>query len=1051
MQTIVSGFELAPFQKRLWLLQQAGHTFTNQVRIRLEGELDSRGLKCALQTLLNRHEAFQTRYQAQPNILYPLQVVEPEAALFFGETDLSGYQSEEQSAKLEALLRIATVASSVGCLAHLIRLSENAHQLVIQMPALASDGQSLINLVNELREMVVAGSTPDEEPLPFSQYAEWHHELLLEADPDAVNFWRKQDFSQHLRTQLSIEVGDAPAPTNALSLARFTLPNETVRLLRQWALQRNMSPSALLFGCWKTLLWGYYGFAEEVVSGKVEDGRSFDVFASINGLLAKTLPVHARMHGTETMDELCRQLEATVESVRGWQDNFDWSLYQAEGNDPQRVPYFAACFEYTALQSPTEGQRTGFAIDHLSTCTDLFKLKLAIVEHPDRIEGQLQFQPSCFVEGSIQRLQAQYTHLIGQALILPNATLSELLSPDPEETHQLREVFNQTTAHYTSHQSLKDALEAQASITPQHPAVADDATQLTYAQLHASANQLAHFLINHCGIGTGDIVAVRMGRSVAMMVALLGIIKSGAAYLPVDPQAPEDRFGFILEDSGAKVVISEAHLSPAAQWQGTSVVLDDQLALLQDQPTHPPRGSVAASDPAYVIYTSGSTGQPKGVCIGNASLLNYLAWFKATFGVDHRDRTLLFSSIAFDLCYTSLWSSLVSGSTLCLLPETKLLSPEILADALIRHRVTYIKLTPSHFSLLAKDPNFTANAQKYALRLILLGGEEIKTDDVQKYRSIRPEVQFVNHYGPTETTIGVCTHSIPDQEAFDRFRRKPVIGKPIHNNRIYILNSQNRLLPVGMMGEICVSGQGLALGYLNREALSDEKFVANPYEPGQKMYRTGDLARWLPDGSIEFLGRKDNQVKVRGYRVELDEIESALLNHPDIQAAAVVLKTADDQEPQLTAYLVDGKHLSVADLRQYLGGRLPDYMIPALFVPMPALPLMPNGKVNRKALPDPKGLTMGSGVAYAAPRNEIEKQLVAIWQKVLGVTQVGIDDNFFDLGGNSLKLVGMLGALTDIFPGKVVLTDLFKYNTISSITGQLAGTHEPTSIDIVEV
>lgn len=1049
MQTIVSGFELAPFQKRLWLLQQAGHTFANQVSIRVEGERNISVLKESLQRLLNRHEAFQTRYQAQPNILYPLQVVEPEAVLLFEENDWSGYKSAEQAANTEALLRrIATAAPAAGCLAHLIRLSENTHQLILQMSALTSDGQSLINLVNELQEMVVAGSAPEEEPLSFSQYAEWHHELLLEADLDAVDFWRKQDFIQHLRNKLSIELADAPVQPNALSLTRFALPAETVGLLRQWAQQRNISPSVLLFGCWKTLLWGYYGFAEEVVSGKVEDGRSFDVFASINGLLAKTLPVPARMRGADTMDELCRQLETTMETVRGWQDNFDWHLYQAEGSDPQRVPYFAACFEYTALPPAASSQRTGFVIDHLSTCTDLFKLKLAIVEHPDRIEGQLQYQPSGFVEGSIQRLQAQYTYLLGQALTRPAASLSELLSPDPEETRQL---LSQPASPGASHPSLKDALEAQAATHPQHPAVADEATQLTYAQLHTSANQLANYLITQYGIGTGDIVAVRMGRSMAMMVALIGIIKTGAAYLPVDPQAPEERFQFILADSGAKLVISEAHLTPTAQWQGTSVVLDAQLTLLQNQPAHQPVVPVAASDPAYVIYTSGSTGQPKGVCIGNASLLNYLAWFKATFGVDHRDRTLLFSSIAFDLCYTSLWSSLVSGSTLCLLPETKLLSPQILADALIRHRVTYIKLTPSHFSLLVKDTNFTANAQKYALRLVLLGGEEVKTDDVQKYRSSRPEVQFVNHYGPTETTIGVCTHSIPDQAAFDRFRRKPVIGKPIHNNHVYILNSQQQLVPVGMTGEICVSGQGLALGYLNRAALSNEKFVANPYQPGQKMYRTGDLGRWLPDGTIEFLGRKDNQVKVRGYRVELDEIESALLNQPDIGAAAVVLKAADDQEPQLTAYFVSGKHLSVADLRQYLGERLPDYMIPASFVLMPALPLLPNGKVNRKALPDPKGLTLGSGVAYAAPRNEIENQLVAIWQKVLGVSQVGIDDNFFDLGGNSLKLVSMLGVLTDLFPGKVVLTDLFKYNTISSITRQLADTNAPATIDTVEV
>jgi acyl-coenzyme A synthetase/AMP-(fatty) acid ligase len=430
------------------------------------------------------------------------------------------------------------------------------------------------------------------------------------------------------------------------------------------------------------------------------------------------------------------------------------------------------------------------------------------------------------------------------------------------------------------------------------------------------------------------------------------------------------------------------------------------------------------------------------VVVTHGSLTNYLAWFAGSFGVTEADQTLLFASIAFDLSYTALWSSLVNGCTLHLAGESAYFDPLAMQQYLARETVTFLKITPSQFGLLVNDAAFAQTAGRFSLRLIVMGGEPIKVQDVEKYFARHPGVQFVNHYGPTETTIGILAQPF-DAGSFGGYQSKPVIGRPVSGNQVYLLRDGRTLQPVGLTGEICVAGESLAAGYLNREALTAEKFTADPFAPGGRMYRTGDLGRLLPDGTVELLGRSDFQVKINGYRVEPGEIERVLLRFPGVAEAAVLARTEAGGEKSLVAFLRSPQAVDGPRVRQYLKEYLPDFMIPAHLLTFPAFPLLPNGKTDNRALLEQGDQALRSQADYTPPHTELEKQLARVWQHVLNTDRVGVHSNFFEQGGNSLKMIAMLRQLSELFPGRITVADLFKYNTIHSIATFLGGEAAP--------
>ncbi|MBD0257630.1 MAG: amino acid adenylation domain-containing protein, partial [Cytophagales bacterium] len=802
------------------------------------------------------------------------------------------------------------------------------------------------------------------------------------------------------------------------------------------------SPATILLAGWEILLWQHTGCAEDVVIGKVENERSYEPFLGIVGPLAKTLPIHCRLGKADTLASVYAQVEQIASSVRDWQEAFHWTNHAA-GADPENADRFAFGFEFADLSlQPAAPAKPAFDVTRFYSNGDLFRLKLSCVQTNDATRLNLYYQPEYFGAESIKCLERQYLQLLRTMLGNPDTiTLSQVLTPGPEEADVLLHTFANTGAGFSPDESVVKRFEQTAQANPDRVALVAGGQAITFAELNRRANQLAHYLAGERQVMPGDVVVVNMPRTEALIITLLGILKTGAAYLPTDVGIPAERLSFICADSGATLLISGEE--PGAE---TTAALPVPAWKFDAEAIRPfaagnPAVRSAPGDTVYVIYTSGSTGKPKGVAIPNRSLANYVEWFSGTYRIGPEDKTLLFSSVAFDLSYTSLWPALLAGSTLVLLPETEHLEVNEWVEHLIRHRITFLKLTPSHFSILVNDDQYAAHVQQYALRLIVLGGEKLRVADVEKYFRSRPEVCFINHYGPTETTIGTIARTITYGD-WAHFKAKPSLGRPIANNAVYILDEAQGLLPVGATGEICIAGNGLSKGYVNQPVLTAERFIPHPFgkQAGDRLYRTGDLGRWLPDGTVEFLGRNDSQVKVRGYRIELNEISQALQGHPAVKDA-VVVDFEEHEEQYLAAYLVTEEAIGLEALRAYLGGSLPAYMMPAYFVQLKQIPLTPNGKVNRRALPDPRSHGLDTGTPYAAPGNAWESKLADIWQAVIGKAQIGVEDNYFTLGGDSIKAIRLAVAINKAFGDYVEIKDIYQYPTIAALAARIRAQH----------
>ncbi len=597
-----------------------------------------------------------------------------------------------------------------------------------------------------------------------------------------------------------------------------------------------------------------------------------------------------------------------------------------------------------------------------------------------------------------------------------------------QEQQQLA-AWNATQQAYPTDACVPHLVARQAAATPEAIALVEGEQTLTYRELNQRANQLAHYL-QTLGVGPNVLVALCVERSFDLVVGLLGILKAGGAYVPLDPAYPPERLAFMVADAQASVLLTQQHLVSHLPGQAAQLVcLDTDAALLAQQPTDEPTLSAMAGDLAYVIYTSGSTGRPKGVQITHLSLLNLVFWHQQVFSLTSADRATQLTSPAFDATGWELWPYLTCGASVYLLDEETRLSPDLLRDWLLRQGITITFLpTALAESILAVEwPAMTS------LRFLLTGA-----DRLQRYPSASLPFALINNYGPTEATVLVTSGRVlPTEHA----EMPPSIGWPIANTQIYILDEQLRQVPIGEPGELHIGGIGLAQGYLNRPELTAEKFIAHPFsdDPTARLYKTGDLARHLPDGQIAFLGRTDHQIKIRGYRIEPSEIMSLLNEHPAIQTSLVVAREDTSGDKRLVAYLVfrPGSQVSSADLRSLLGTHLPDYMIPAAFVRLEELPLTPNGKVDRAALPVPDASNTLRDEAIVAPSTPLEARVAGIVASLLGLEEVGIDDNFFMLGGHSLLGTQVIARVADTFGVDLSLRSLFDAPTVRQLSAEI--------------
>jgi amino acid adenylation domain-containing protein len=664
-----------------------------------------------------------------------------------------------------------------------------------------------------------------------------------------------------------------------------------------------------------------------------------------------------------------------------------------------------------------------------------FDLTLSMIDQGEKLGGSFEYNTNLFDETTIQRMIKHFRMLLQGIVSNPEQRIADISILTESEKQMMVVEWNQTYADFPYEKCVHEWFELQAKKSPEAIAVRMGDRELSYFELNRKANKLAHYL-QRFGIGPETAVAICFDRSIEMIIGQLGILKAGGAFVPMDPAYPVERLAFILEDTKAPILLVQRDIAEKLQsTTAHTILLDDNLAMVEQESDQNPISNVSPNNLAYMIYTSGSTGKPKGTLLRHQGLCNFINFHIRGLEIKPGSRVLQFASFSFDASLAEIFTALLSGSTLQLVKRETLLSIQALHNLLQEQGITLAIIPPSILKILP-----TEGLDK--LQILISAGEGCPNEVARRWSIGR---KFYNGYGPTEASIGPAYYLVDGLN--DEMATIP-IGRPIDNIQIYVLDSYLNPVPIGVSGQLFISGVGLARGYYDRSDLTAEKFIPNPFseEPGARMYKTGDLARFLADGNIEFLGRIDHQVKIRSFRIEVGEIEKTLIQHPHIVEAVVLAREDKSGDKRLVAYIVPGKtidsSLEVRELRSYLSDKLPDYMIPAAFVKLDAIPLTPNGKVDRKALPEPDEAGIVREKEFVAPRDEMETKLAQIWEEVLNHHPIGVKDNFFELGGHSLLAIHLLGKIQNDFEQEIPLVALFKEPTIEHLANMLRGVEQ---------
>ena len=1033
-QQSIEGSRLSPQQQHLWRLQERDgeRTYRAQCAVKLNGPLAVRRLERALREVVERHEILRTSFRWLSGMSLPLQVVEG-GELSWEEAVVSGSEAqqwEEVWRQYEEFGEEAGAAKQV-LRVRLLKLGPDRHVLLVRLAALCGDAATLRNLVRELSRAYGASSNGEIEVLQYADLAEWQNELL-EAEETVAGreYWQRETGASLAGPALGgYECETAEfKPEREVLQSRFEDEKQIARL----AAQAGVSAEEVLLSCWTALMWRLREQVEIVVATAF-DGRADDALQDALGPFVKYLPVRVSLDEDLKFNELLERINQGVTENSQWQESFSWQQIISDDEESVEENLYPVAFEYEEWNERQKAGDVTFTITEPYVCAERYTIKLSCHHLPDGLRLELHYNSDTLTKQDVQRLGEEYVQVLSSALARPEATLAELEMVGPGERQQLLVEWNQTSREYPRETRVHELFEQQAASKPKAVAVLTAKKGVSYGELNSRANRLA-FYLRRQGVGPDSFVGVMMERGVDMIVALLGVLKAGGAYVPLDPQYPLERLSFMLNDAGVSVLLTQSWLVGNVPTQGLNVIfLDDEPEDINLESDKNPERVGAAENLAYVIYTLGSTGQPKGVLITHENLIHSTAARKNYYS-EPIENYLLLSSFAFDSSVAGIFWTLAEGGTLSLPGDNAHQNPSELAEWIKRNQVSHTLALPSLYSLILAVGD---SRDLKSLGTVIVAGEACPRDLVERHSRILPEASLYNEYGPTEGTVW---SSVFDCLMEPRHSVVP-IGRPISNTRLYILDQHLKLVPVGVAGELYVSGEGLARGYLNRPELTAEKFIPNAFseESGTRLYRTGDLTRYLPDGNIEFLGRIDNQVKIRGYRIEMGEIESALSEHPAVCECVVLVREDEPGDKRLVAYVtLNGQPaLTVTEFRDFLKATLPEYMMPAAFVTLDAMPLTPNGKVDRRSLPAPDRARPKLAREFVAPRTAEEQALAAIWEQVLGVEQVGIYDNFFELGGDSIRSVQVRASAQNSGINFSV-QQLFKHQTIYDLLTSLA-------------
>jgi amino acid adenylation domain-containing protein/non-ribosomal peptide synthase protein (TIGR01720 family) len=1007
-QAVLQGFKLSPQQRRAWTLRAAPGAGWVQAAWSLSGPLDGERLRGALARVAARHGALRTLFAGAGVLSMPLQAVEGEGLELAVREPVEGGLAATIAAVFAAdPARPLDPERGPLAFATLVGLGEERSLVCLSLPALLADSASLAVLFETLAAEY-GGDSVAEEPLQYLEFCEWQNELLEgEEGREGRAFWAKRELpAREERLGWGSRVEDA-AELERFAPGVFELPEDSALAadLDRAVAALDASPRVLLLSAWGALLSRYLA-AERVVIGATYDGRKFEDLAGGIGPFARTLPVALRCAEGLSFAGLARQVAAQDRELAHWQELAPWDLgFETEA--PRRVFPFA--FDFETWPGERRAARVVFRCEEQQCMPEPFQVGLACRPRKGHLGLRLAFDAAELGAAQAAELGASYLALLRDALRRPDTPLDEL-EVLPEAARQRLVIdFNRQGEATPARLLLHERFAAQASLYPEAPAVVDEQRSLSYGELDRLSSALAERL-RALGAGPEVRVALWLDRSVELIVALLAVLRSGAAYVPLDLSFPRERLALLLAGSGAALVVTRASLvSDLPEMPARVVAMDGE----PDEGASNGAGSLPAVLPeslAYVLFTSGSTGLPKGVAVEHRQVVSYLEAILARLELEPGWSYATVSTFAADLGNTVIFPALATGGCLHVVGHEEARNPEALAARFAKHPIDVLKIVPTHLeALLAVVPA----ERLLPRRRLIVGGEAASAGLVAELRrAAEGGLKVWNHYGPTETTVGAMVYRVAPEPAdgLGEPLRLP-LGSPLPNAQVFLLDRGLRPVSVGMPGEIFIGGDGISRGYLGRPDLTAERFVPSPFGPaGGRLYRTGDLARFRTDGLVELIGRADHQIKLRGYRIELGEIEATLRRHPDVRDAAVVLReertgeSADRGERRLAAYVVPrrtGAALATVELRAFAACWLPEAMIPSAFVLLEALPLTANGKVDRAALPAPER----QGRESVEPRDEVEAALAAIWSQVLGVERVGVHDNFFELGGDSILVI----------------------------------------------
>lgn len=1023
-------------QERLWFIDQLqpGNTAYNIFNAsRIRGALNIPIMERVINELLQRHEVLRTTLKSVGGL--PVQVIAPDLKITLEPVSLQHLPPDErydEAVRLttEEFARPFDLEKDPLVRVGLLRLAADDYVLQVNMHHAITDRWSFAVFEKELAVLYQAFATGQPSPLPelpiqFADYAVWQHERMNgdEYKKD-LEYWVRQLAGAPFILDFPT---DFPRPViqNFLGARVYvSYPRSLLDGLKELSRREGVTMFMTLMAAFKTLIYRYTNQHDLLISTPIGT-RLRPETENLVGYLLNLLIIRTDLSGDPTFRELLkREQDSCVGAFAHQEVPFGKLVQELKPiQDPSRNPIAQVAFLYLDFPEATAMQFLGLTASHIDidNGASRFDITLAMTETPEGFTVSIEYNKDIFEHSRMERMAKHLEVLLGGIVANPDARLSDLPILTLEEQQQLVQQWNDTAHQFPSTLLVHQLLEQQAARRPDAPALLFEDQTLTFDQINTRANQLARHLLD-CGLVPEARVGVMLRRTPDSLVALLAIFKAGGCYLPLDPEYPAERLAFMLEDAGASLLITDGdHLMEQAM---RVITLDDEP--LAKQSTENTENEVRPEQLAYILYTSGSTGRPKGVSVEHRQLLHTMQSAQEVLKLTEEDCLPSIASFSFDISLLELLCAPLAGGRCLLVSTHEALEATLIANVL--KEATVLHAVPG---LMRRFVSFATHEQYPQLRQLLVGGEAVAPELIAELQEVWSSADVRVLYGPTEATIICASYEV--NGAIDH----QMIGRPLPNSVLRIVDSSGKLVPIGVDGEICIGGAGVARGYWKNPDLTAEKFISEQYSAieGARIYRTGDRGRYLPDGNIAFTGRIDEQVKVRGFRIELGEIESLLREHETVREAVVIALDDRGSEKRLAAYVVTvpGASRNISDLRNHLRSRLPDYMIPSAFVYLAALPLTSHGKLDRRALPAPDAERPELAEAFVAPQTQAEQSLASIWTKLLGVNRIGINDNYFELGGDSLLATQLVSQVRSVFEVEIPLVELFRHPTLAEL------------------